>query len=296
MSVRARVRAIFDSLPGAGRAAFWILVAGTGFTGMMAVARKLAPDLDMFVIVFFRSLLGLMFLSPLLIRHGPGLLRTRKTPAFMLRGVCAYTGLTCYFFAATMIPLADISAITFTRPIFATFAAIAILGEVARSRHWLAIALGLIGAMIVIRPGFQEINPGILFVFGAVVVQVVNAVNTKYLAYTEHPDSMAIYQGIYFLPLATVPAIMMWQTPNAEQFGWLLFIGALGAVTQRALNRAYVATEATVVVALDFLRLPVAALIGLIFFAEFPDIWIWLGGGIIVAATIYLTKREAAER
>lgn len=296
MSIRTRWNALYDSLPGAGRATIWILIAGICFTSMMAIARKLAPDLHIFVIVLFRNLFGMMFLSPLLIRHGPGLLRTKKTRAFILRGVCAFTGLSCYFFAATMIPLADIAAVSFTRPVFATIAAILVLGEVARAHRWGSIALGLIGALIVIRPGFQEINPGILFVFAAVVAQVINTVNTKYLAYTEHPDSMAIYQGIYIFPLAVIAAALVWQMPNFEQFGWLLFMGFIGALTQRALNRAYVAADATVVAALDFLRLPVAAVIGLIFFAEFPDAWIWLGGAVIVAGSYVLTSGEAVRR
>ncbi|MDP6174927.1 MAG: EamA family transporter, partial [Rhodospirillales bacterium] len=168
MSISARWYALYDSLPSAGRASIWILIAATCFTSMMAIARELSPGLHVFVIVLFRNLFGMMFLSPLLIRHGPGLLRTKKTPFFILRSICAFTALSCYFFAATMIPLADIAAINFTRPIFATIAAMVLLGEVARMHRWGSIALGLRGALIVSRPGFQEVNPGILFVFAAV--------------------------------------------------------------------------------------------------------------------------------
>ena len=288
-----RLSDLFDSLPDVVRAGVWITLSGAGFTGMMAIARILAPDLHILMIVFYRSLFGVAFLMPLLLRSGPSLLRTGKTPAYILRGIFAFTGLTCYFYAAALLPLADIAALTFTRPLFTTIVAIVILGEIARSGRWWGIAVGFIGALIVIRPGFQEMNTGLWFVLGAVVLQTLTPVVTRFLAYTEHPDAIAIYQGIYFAPLALISAAFVWQTPDLEQFLWLIGLGAIGALTQRALSRAYVAADATVVVALDFLRLPVAAVIGLVVFAEFPDVWVWTGGAVIIGAAVLLTRGEA---
>jgi drug/metabolite transporter (DMT)-like permease len=286
----------FNALPGPVRAGFWISVTGVTFTGMMTVARTLAPDLHVFMIVFFRAVFGLCFLSPIVFRQRGSVLRTTKLKIFAFRGVTAYLSLVGYFFAASLIPLADIAAIGFTRPVFACIAAILILGEIARTRRWAAIFIGLIGALIVVRPGFAEINPGILWAFGAVAMTVFNTIMIKYLSYTEHPDTIAIYQGLLMAPIALVVALFVWTTPTFEQFLWLALMGAFGAATQRTLSRAYAAADATVVIALDFLRLPIAAVFGLIVFNEWPIIWVWVGGAVIVASSILLTQREVADK
>ena len=296
MLTRQAIAARFDALPGPVRAGLWISLTGITFTGMMTVARTLTPDLHVFVIIFFRALFGLCFLSPIIFQRRGAVLRTTKIKIFACRGVTAYLSLVGYFFAASLIPLADIAAIGFTRPVFACIAAILILGELARTRRWAAIFIGVIGALIVVRPGFTEINPGILWAFGAVAMTVFNTIMIKYLSFTEHPDTIAIYQGLLMAPIALVTALFVWTTPTFEQFLWLMLMGAFGAATQRTLSRAYAAADATVVIALDFLRLPIAAIIGLIVFNEWPVIWVWVGGAVIVASSILLAKKESADK
>lgn len=296
MTTSRNIAIWFAALPGPVRAGFWISCTGATFTGMMTIARHLSPELPIFVIILFRATFGLCFLSPIALRRGSTVLRTTKLKIYAARGFTAFASLAGYFFAATYIPLADIAAIGFTRPAFACIAAILILGEVARTRRWAAIAIGFIGALIVVRPGFTDINPGILFAFGAVAMTVMNTIMIKYLSYTEHPDTIAIYQGLAMTPLALIAAIFVWTTPTLEQFGWLLLMGFLGAMTQRTLARSFAAADATVVTVLDFLRLPVAAAIGLVVFGEWPVIWVWVGGAVIVASSILLTRREVEDR
>ena len=280
-------------LPGPVQAAFWVMASGTTYISMIAIARILSPELHIFEIVLFRSLFGLIFMAPLILRRGPGGLGTRKLPWFAFRSVFAFTTLAGTFTAATMIPLGDIMAINFTRPIFAAIAAVVILGEVARLRRWVAIAAGFVGALLIIRPGFEEINPGVFLVLLAVVAATAVAILVKYLTRTEHPDTIAIYHAVFLGLIALLPALVVWRTPNLEQLLWLLAMGLLGAWTQRAFSRAYAAADATVVVTLEFTRLPIAALIGFILFSEFPDIWVWLGGAVIFLAALYLTQRES---
>lgn len=296
MSLFQSVETRFAALPGPVRAGFWISCTGATFTGMMAISRHLSPDLHVFVIVLFRSLFGLAFLAPLAIRQGGARLRTTRHRLYAIRGLTAYLSLVGYFYAAKHIPLADISAIVFTRPVFACIAAIIFLGELARGRRWVAIGIGFIGALIVVRPGFTEINIGVLFALGAVAMTVCNTIFIKSLSFTDHPDTIAIYQGLSVAPIALVAALFVWTTPTLEQFAWLLGMGALGAATQRTLARSYAAADATVVSVLDFLRLPVAALVGLVVFGEWPVIWVWLGGAVIVVSSFLLTRREARDK
>lgn len=296
MGIFQRIETWFTALPGPVRAGFWITCTGATFTGMMAISRLLSTDLHVFIIVLFRALFGLVFLAPIAFRRGLVGMRTTRFRLYSIRGVTAYLSLVGYFYAATYIPLADISAIVFTRPVFACIAAILFLGELARGRRWVAIAVGFVGALIVIRPGFAEMNIGVLFAVGAVTMTVFNTVFIKSLSFTDHPDNIAIYQGLCVAPIALVVALFFWQTPTLEQFAWLVAMGALGAATQRTLARSYHAADTTVVTVLDFLRLPIAAFIGLVVFDEWPVIWVWVGGAVIVASSFLLTQREAKDK
>jgi drug/metabolite transporter (DMT)-like permease len=284
----------FNALPGAVRAAFWITMAGITFTGMMAIARTLTPALDTLEIVFFRAVFGVIAFSPMILWRRGAILRSGRFMVLTLRAVFAYLGLVGYFLAASLIPLADITALMLTSPVLASIAAMLLLGEAPRLRRWVAVGIGLAGAMIVVRPGFTDMNPGVLFAFLAVVMTVASMITLKFLSFTDHPDTIALYQAALMVPIALVPALLVWRPPTTDQLLWLLALGALGAVTQRALSRAYAAADVSLVTIIDFVRLPIAALIGLAVFGEWPVIWVWVGGAVIVVSSILLTRREAA--
>ena len=296
MSPLRSLSTAIDRLPAPARAGIWITCAGSTFTGMMAIARVLSPEIHVFEISLFRGLFGFLFLAPYVLRTGRAAFHSANQRLMSARGAVAFGTQMCLFTAATLIPLADIAAIQFSRPIFASIAAILVLHEAARGRRWMAIAAGFAGAMIVVRPGFAAINIGVAFVFGAVALQSANAVLMRYLAYSDPPDTIALYQSIYVIVFSLVPTLFVWTTPGWAQIGWFVAIGFLGTLTQRALARAYVAAEASLVVALDFLRLPVAALIGFVVFGDVPEIWVWLGGAVIVLSTIVLTRRESRDK
>jgi drug/metabolite transporter (DMT)-like permease len=294
MRAARSLSAAFDKLPAPVRAGAWMTIAGASFTGMMAVARILSPAIHVFEISLFRGLFGMVFLTPYILRTGVRTsFRTENQWLMAGRGVVAFGTQMCLFSAATLLPLADIAAINFTRPIFATIAAILILHEASLGRRWWAIAVGFAGAMIVVRPGFADFNIGLAFVFGAVLQQSANAILMRYLAYSDPPDTIALYQSVYVVLWSLVPTLFVWTTPNLTHFAWFTGMGLLGTITQCALARAYVAAEASLVVALDFLRLPVSALIGFVVFGEVPAVWVWVGGGVIVLSTILLTRRES---
>ena len=293
MNGRNAIRRGFAGLPGPIRAAFWLSCASVTFLLMMSLARFLSDDIPLLVIVFWRAVLGVAFMMPWLARNGLGVMRTDKIKGHMMRSLMAYGGMLCMFYAATMMPLADITSIAFARPVLASMLAIMILGEPMLARRWGATAMGLIGAFIIIRPGFVEFNSGIWVVCGAVVINSGFAVMAKYLLRTDPPDTTALYMAVFLTPLALAPALFVWQWPTWDQFMWLLLFGALGMISQRTLVRAYHAADATMVLSLDFLKLPLAAIIGFALFSELPDIWVWLGGGVICASAVYITRREA---
>ncbi len=291
------LKASFAALSGPGRAGCWISASAFCYIGMIAIVREMAPEIHIFEIVFFRSLFAAMFMIPWLMRHGIGALRTPMAGLLALRGAGAFIAGSCMFYAATLLPLGEFMAITFMRPILASIGAIVFLGEIARGRRWTAILVGFAGAMIVVRPGFQVLNVGALFVLAAVTVQVSNTLIIKYATRTVHPDAIATWHALVVAPLALVPTLFVWTTPTLEQFSWLVVAGFASILVQRSMARAFAATDATVVLAFGFVRLPVAALAGFVFFSEVPGPWVWTGGAVIIAASLALAKREdAAER
>ncbi len=288
-----RVLAAFSGLPGPFRAAFWVVCGGGAFVFMMAIARHLADDLHMLLIVFWRAVFGVAFMLPWLARCGLGVLRTDRIAFHGVRTLSNYGGLLLTFYAATLLPFADITAIGFARPIVGSVLAIAILGEAARARRWWATLAGLVGAMIIVRPGFVEFNPGVWLVLATVVSGGFNAILARYLVRTDTPDTVAMYMMAFLTPISLVPALFVWRWPDGGELLWLVLLGAIGMVSQRSITRAYHAAEATVTLSFDFLRLPVAALIGYVLFAERPDVWVWVGGAVICAATVTLGHRES---
>ena len=283
------------ALPASIQAAFWITLSGFTFTVSITAVRNVTEELHVMEAVFFRSVFGIAFMLPWLIRNGPrAALGTKRLGMFVIRGCLAYFITLLYFAAAGLMPIADLTSITFTRPIFGTIAAIFVLSEIVGMRRWIAIAIGFLGMVIIVRPGFQAINLGAIYILVAVIMQTANTMIVKILTRTEHPDTIAMYHAVFMLPLAIIPAIFVWQMPTFEEFGWLIVIGGFGILNQRMLARAFAIADASLVLALGYLRLPISALMGFLVFGEVPTIWVWIGGAVIASAAAYIAHREAS--
>jgi len=297
MTSLSRLSSRFAQLSGSARAAWWLTISACCYVIVITIVRGLAADIHVFEIVFFRSLFGALFMVPWIMRRGVNVLRTPRSGLLIARGAGAFVAGSCLFHAATLLPLGELMAITFTRPILASVGAILFLGEIARGRRWTAIFVGFIGALIVVRPGFQVINIGTLFVLAAVAFQVGNTLIIKFATRSVEPDVIAVYHALVITPIALIPTLFVWTTPNVEQLLWLAGAGMLTLMVQRAMTRAFVAADASVVMAFGFIRLPVAALAGFVFFSEVPILWVWLGGAVIIVASLFLVRREnAADR
>jgi drug/metabolite transporter (DMT)-like permease len=281
-----------NSWPAPVQCAFWIILSGALITVQLAIVRMIANEVNVFEIIFIRSAFGLIIIVPLLIRGGGVFFRPKRPGLMILTGGLAFIASVCFYFAAKYLPLADITAIHFMRPVFAACAAVVILGEVFNGRRVLAIVAGIVGAAIIIRPGYVDFNIGILFVFGVVAVQTWNPINRKLLSKVEHPDTVAVWIVLTILPLSAICTIFVWTTPTIEQLGWMAAIGVLEMINQRVLSRAYQQGDAILVVGLHYTRLPIAAFVGFLMFGDVPEIWIWVGGTVIAAAAIFLARGE----
>jgi len=273
------------------RGALWMMGSTASWSCMAAIARNFSGEIHTFEIVFFRSLFGSFFLLPWFLSVGFNGLRTKRIGMHMVRGFLGLLVIYVLFTAIALAPLGEVAAIIATRPIIASIGAIIILKEIASGRRWTATFLGFIGALLILRPGFSEMNLGVLLALISAVLMAGLTIVIKSLARTENPDTIVVWQMVIFTPCSLIPAFFVWETPNFGQFILLASTGLFGTITQRCLTRAYSAADATAVLPFDFTRLVFSAFLGLILFNEFPDLFTWLGGLLIIVGVLWMTRK-----
>jgi len=282
-------------MPPVARAAYWMTISAFGYAASAALVHHLTQRLPVFEVAMGRNVFALCFMVPWLMRVGLGAIRTEHLGMHATRGILSAANMWCLFGALSLAPVADVSAITFMMPIIASVFAVIFLKEATTTRQWLAALAGFAGALIVIRPGMSDYNPGLLLAVGAVLAGSGVAMMIKSLLKFDPPDTVAVYLFGTHILFGLVPTIVVWITPAPAELGWFVVLGYLGALIQRTFNRAMSETDASVALPFNFTRLIWAALFGYLFFAEVPDLWTWVGGSIIFVASIWLT-RIAAKR
>ena len=153
--------------------------------------------------------------------------------------------------------------------------------------------IGFLGALLIVRPGFAAIDPAALLAIGTAAVWATSTVLIKVMARTESAGAITTYMVLLTTPMTLIAALFVWQTPSLEQLGWAALLGAAGSTGHICMSRALAAADATLVAPLDYLRLPIVALIAFLAFGEVPNVWVWIGGGVIAASSIYIAQREA---
>ncbi|MFO1129375.1 MAG: DMT family transporter [Rhodospirillales bacterium] len=275
------------------RGALMMTGAAASFALMMAIVRKVSVEIHPLETAFFRNLLGLMFMAPWLLKAGFGVLRTGRFRVHVLRAAFGLGSMWSLFMALALLPLAEVTALSFTAPLFGTMGAAMFFGERVRIHRWTATIVGLIGAMVVLRPGIEAVQPASLIALGSAVLMAAAMLSVKSLSRTEHPNAIIIMMGVLMTPASLVPALFVWTWPSAEAWGWLMVMGIAATTGQVCLTRAFAAADASALLPFDFSRLVFATAIGFVIFGEIPTVWTWLGAGIIIAANVYIAHREA---
>lgn len=275
------------------RGAILMIVASAFFSGMIGCIREVSESIPVFETVFFRNVFGLLALSPLFIRQGFTILRANRYGLLLIRGCMALVFQVTWFYVVTVVPVADAVALSFTAPLFTTVLAIIFLKEVVRLRRWTATLVGFAGAILILRPGFAELDPNLLIAILAAAGMAAAFIVIKILSRTEQPTTIVAYLNLFMVPAALIPALFVWQWPTPEQFMWLFLMGVCGTCAHLAMTKAFAIAETSVIMPFDFMRLPFTALIGYIAFSEVPDAWTWSGAAIIFSSTFYIAHREA---
>jgi len=264
---------------------------------MALAARHLSSTLSVFQILFFRSLLGLAIISLLLCRSGWAQAAPRHLGMHLVRNISHFGGQYGWIYGIAFIPMAQVFAIEFTAPVWSALLAAAILGERLTAPRMLSVALGLIGVFIIVRPDTGVIHPAALAVLMGAVGFSLSYVMTKKLSPVASPLCILFYMSAIQLPLGLLPSVMHWVTPTLAQVPLILLAGTMGLITHYCLARAMALADATVVIPLDFLRLPLIAVVGAMFYGEPLQAMLFVGAACILGGnliSIVVERRRVA--
>lgn len=276
---------------------FWVTLSMALFAGLAAFSRAAMNEgMHPFVILFIRNCLAVALLSPLLFWRGPGLFQSQAWPLYLGRVAVSFVSMLAWFYSILLIPLGELTAISFLGPLFGTLGAIFFLGERVRWRRWAALVIGFAGAMIILRPSGNSIGLGQICALISTIAGGLTAVLVKQLTARDDPDKIVYITNLMLTPLSMVPALFYWTWPTWTVLPLLLGVGLCAVLGHVALVRGYAATEASLAQTFEFSKLPFAVAVGYAAFGEVIDNWTWLGAAIIFGSAVYITNREAKLR
>ena len=278
------------------KAAGWMGLALLSFALLAVSARQLIDTMGAFQILFLRSGVGLAMILAYALPRRPGFARTTRLRLHLLRSLFHYGGQVCWITALGLLPLAVVFAMEFTTPIWAAMLAAMFLGERLNRGRVVAIAVGFAGILVILRPGYVPIAPEILVPLAAAVGFAVNVTATKGLTRSDPPVTILFYMLLIQLLLGAVPAGLTWQPVTAGDLPWLAAVAVTGLSAHYGMTRALQQADATLVMPLDFLRLPLIAVVGLLFYGEALDPAVLAGAAMIFSGTYYSLSREGRGR
>jgi drug/metabolite transporter (DMT)-like permease len=279
------------------RAALWM--AGWLITtlAMTIAGRELATVLPVFVVMIMRSGIALCLLSPVVFlwyRGDP--VRTRRLPWHLARNLIHFAGQYCWFWSLALIPIAQVIAIEFTMPLWTALLAAAFLGEELNASRIGAVALGLIGIVLIMGPGVASFSAGQAAALAAAMLLGSAIIITKALTRTDSPLTIIFYMFFIQTLLGLPLAISVWKWPPQELWPWVMVLGLAGTFSHFCLAKAISLADATVVVPMDFLRVPLSALLGWLLYHEGVNLWLALGSMLILAGNAVNLWRAAASQ
>jgi drug/metabolite transporter (DMT)-like permease len=280
-----------NKTPSKPRAALWM----AGWLALMLIVavagRETTRELNVFQIMEVRSVLGFFMLYPLIhLNGGFAAMKTSRPLQHVGRNLVHYAAQLGWFFALTLIPLAQVVSIEFTMPIWTAILAASFLGE--RMTVWKnsAIVLGLVGVIIIVRPAAGQINPGQLIALGAAVGFGISVTMMKSLTRTENTLVIIFWMLVIQSAAGLFPSLYVWRSPSAYAWGWIAVIAFCGTFSHYCMARAMLYADATVVIPMDFLRVPLTAAAGWLIYSERLDMFTVLGAALILTGNLLNLK------
>ena len=275
------------------KAALWMSAWLTCMVAMAVAGRELTADLPVFVVMLLRSLFGLVLITPLVIKNRA--IASPRRRLHLWRNLVHYTAQYAWFFALTLIPLAQVVSIEFTLPIWTAILATVFLGERLSNYRIAAIALGFAGVLIIVRPGVSTVELGQMAALYAAIGFALSLTMTKSLTRSDSALTIIFYMLAVQAAIGLLPALYVWTWPTADKWPWVAVVGFVGTVSHYSLARAMAHADATVVAPMDFLRVPLTALAGYLLYAEQIDLFLTIGAALILTGNMLNLKRDPAK-
>ncbi len=262
------------------------------FSLMDAVAKGLAQRYDVFQVVWARYTSQTLVATLILLPRLRSVLRTRYLGLQLVRSAFLFAATLSFFFGISLIGLAEASAILLINPILISVGAFLILGEAFGLRRALGVVVGLTGALIIIRPGGAVYSPAALLPALGAVFYAGYALSTRFLGREESVWTSFLYTALIGTIVACLVVPAFWTQPSLADWGLMLLLGLLGGIGQLCLIRAFTIAEAAAIAPFAYVGIVFAVIWGMLFFAEFPDFWVWVGALVIISAGVYVWHRE----
>ena len=284
-----------DATTDATRGIAWMVVTGLLFVAVTAVIRHMGPTLPASEAAFLRYVIGFALLGGSIFRLATHLPERPVLMLFTVRGAAHAVGVSLWFYAMARIPIAEVTAIGYITPILVTLGAALVFREALRRRRVLGVVTGFLGALIILRPGFEAVSIGQLAQLGAATFFAVSYLATKRLTALASPEDIVVMLTL-FVTLALLPmALWEWMWPTWFDMAHLAAAAVLATLGHWTMTKALQAAPISVTQPANFLQLVWASLIGIVFFAEAIDPWVIVGGTIIVTATTLIARAEVRE-
>ena len=269
-----------------------MIISGLFFVLMHSAVKYLSKEVHIFEIAFFRCALVIFVLAPVIIQQGKTIFKTRQPKMQFLRIITNSVAMLCFFYGISTTPLAQLTTLGFTVPIFATILAVIFMKEKIRLRRTTALIIGFIGTIVVMRPDISIELGALLIIFSSFLWSIC-LIFIKKLTQTDSAVTISLYFGIGMIPATFILAFPVMEAIDIRQFTILVFIAITGTLAQTIMNTALKKGELALLLPFDFLRLIWSVLIGYVLFAEEPTFTLWIGGFLIIGSTTYIALREA---
>ncbi len=272
--------------------ALWMAGAIASFTLMGVAGRELSDEMDTSGILLVRGIVGLLVVVVLLQFNGWHHAKTARPLTHLFRNVVHYGGQFGWFYGIALLPLAQVFALEFTVPMWGLLLAVLVLGERLTAPRVIALLLGLIGVLVILRPGIVPLNVAVLAVLGSAVCYAIAHISTKSLITTDSPLNIIFYMTLLQLPIGIVLAWSTFQIPSPAMWPWVIIVGLTALSAHYCLARALARGDASVVLPLDFLRLPVIAIVAAWLYSESIDVFLFAGAALMIIGNLVSLRAE----
>jgi len=273
-------------------AVLWMVGTLASFSTMAVAVRELTNTIDSFEIVFLRTSVALTVTLVLVMFNGWNSISTKKLGLHIFRNTIHYFGNLTWIIGVSLIPLAQVFALEFSIPIWVAIFAVTFLKEKLTIGKIVAIFFGFSGVLVILRPGLIPIDYGSFAVLCAAFCFAAANVITKSLSKHDSPLTILFLMFVMQLPISAIGAYLNWTTPTWGDCPWILLVGTMSLTAHYCMTRAIILADVTVVIPIDFMRMPIIALVGFYLYDEPYSIWIFFGAILIFTGNYFNIYRE----